>query len=134
MTLRTPQPPRRARRSSQSQLLPRDPVRLAPLEAPFDLRRDLSHYRADIVGAARDRFADHLPDLVLGELGRKVGAQQLRLLLLLLREVDPPAGAHLLGGLATPLDRARDDRDRLVVRQLVPDLDLPVANLGERRR
>src|SRR5690606_35285401 len=105
----TPQPPRRAATSRLPELLPRDPIRLPALESALDPRRDPAHHRADVVRAPGDRLADHLPHLRLRKLRRQVLAQDLRLLLLLLRELGPPAGPHLFGRLAPALDRARED-------------------------
>src|SRR5690606_28795009 len=53
---------------------------------------------------------------------------------LLLRELVPLARTHLLRRLLPPLDRTAHDLDRLRIAQLVPQLDLAVADVRQQRR
>src|SRR4051812_22961247 len=82
-------------KTSAADLLPHDAVQLAAVELPLGLRRERLHHRAEVLGAAGDRLADHRAHVGLGELGREIGLQLRGFLVLLQRQLLAGAGAHL---------------------------------------
>src|SRR4051794_23850247 len=86
--------------------------------APANGRHHRAHHLAHVRGGGRTGLLDllgHDPgELLVGELGGQVAADQRGLGLLLVGELPPPAGAELLGGVEAALALAPQDRDLVV--------------------
>src|SRR5438105_3122327 len=115
------------------QLLFRDGADHAALGSSLELRHHASHDRANIARSAGDRRAHGGAKLVVTHRGGQVRGKRLGLYPFLLGEVRATTLVVRLDRLATFLDPPSEHVDHVFVGEISPQLDLPIAHVGDDR-
>ena len=89
------------------------------------------NWRPHLIGAICDRCPDQSPNLLFGHPFREVLREDRGLGVLYVCKLSPTRGAHLLGRVFTLFDTPRQDLDNRIVIDLVSEVHLLVADIGE---